>query len=108
MHQSMKLSQREEKLIRSLRQKKYRKKEQLFIVEGTKLLREAQKSAYEVVEVFASSEWLSTEGSDLKNVKVVEEADLKKVSNLVKWPSWVFDLTSCHPHTLQMSYGLGL
>lgn len=86
MHQSMKLSQREEKLIRSLRQKKYRKKEQLFIVEGTKLLSEVQKSAYELVQVFASSEWLATEGIDFKNVREVEETDLKKVSNLSQPP----------------------
>jgi len=40
------------KLIRSLREKKYREQEKLFIVEGEKMVSEALNSSFDVVEVF--------------------------------------------------------
>lgn len=80
------LSHREEKLIRSLRLKKFRKQEQLFVVEGTKLLQEAIQSSYAVEQLFATADWL--EQNKLPDVPIneISLSDLKKVSNLSQPP----------------------
>lgn len=76
------LSHREEKLIRSLRMKKFRKQEQLFIVEGSKLLKEVLNSSYKVESVFATREWMEqNEWADV-SIQALSFDELKKVSNL--------------------------
>lgn len=44
------------KLIRSLREKKFRDREGLFVVEGDKMVKEALASGFDVVEVFRADE----------------------------------------------------
>lgn len=80
------LSHREEKLIRSLRMKKFRKQEQLFVVEGTKLLQEALKSTYAVEQVFATADWMDQNESPEVPIKAIDFNALKKVSNLSQPP----------------------
>jgi len=76
------------KLIRSLRQKKYRDKEGLFVMEGEKMVRELLRShpssAYRIRELFASPEWLEKH-KDLLSASAIQihespARELKKVS----------------------------
>ncbi len=78
------------KLIRSLDQKKYREQHKLFVVEGVKMVQELLDSgpsnAHQLVEIFATEEWIEdhvdsvSEGTELSGASVKE---LQKVSHLV-------------------------
>ncbi|MCK5135779.1 MAG: RNA methyltransferase [Bacteroidales bacterium] len=79
------------KLIRSLRQKKFRDQHRLYIVEGEKMIRELirghSESGHTVQQLFATGEWfeqndkvLHQSGITLNNATT---AEMKKVSNLV-------------------------
>lgn len=71
------------KLIQSLQQKKFRKKEQLFVVEGKKMVEEAVQSNFEVVNVYATA---AETFSFSHKVELVDQATMKKMSAL-KTPS---------------------
>ena len=75
----MKLSKNHLKLITSLRQKKYRQKHKMFVVEGVKVVREFLNSPCELVSLF-STEKVFDEVSDFIEITEVE---LKKISSLV-------------------------
>jgi TrmH family RNA methyltransferase len=85
----MSISKNQLKLIKSLNQKKYRQKYQLFIAEGIKVVNELLKSSIEVESLFV------VEGFDVdlpqEQLVVVSESDLKKISNL-KTPNKVLGL----------------
>lgn len=51
----MRLTANETKYLKKLKDKKYRKAEQLFLVEGTKLCEELKKSDYEIVKTISST-----------------------------------------------------
>ncbi|MEQ8908517.1 MAG: RNA methyltransferase [Vicingaceae bacterium] len=75
------ISKKQEKLIRSLRQKKYRKEHQLFLVEGEKLVEEAIQSDFEIAQIFCVS---GMEPSAKTSVAITEISDrsMKAISNL--------------------------
>lgn len=75
----MSLSKNHLKLITSLRQKKYRQKHKLFVVEGVKVVNEFLASPFELHQLF------STEARfDLATPVIqISEAELKKASHLV-------------------------
>ncbi len=75
------LSNREEKLIRALRQKKTRQAENSFLIEGDKLLLEAIKSNFKILHVFTTPSWNLASKINIDS-KVISERELKKVSNL--------------------------
>ncbi len=66
------LSNKEIKLIRSLSQKKYRKEYGLFVVEGEKMLEEARKSNFQIVDIFSLTD--------------IGEASMKKISSYTTVP----------------------
>lgn len=74
------------KLITSLQKKKYRIKEQLFVVEGDKLVREFLVSGYEVATLVAKPEWLASlatkEKAGAGEIVAVSYDELKRVSTL--------------------------
>ena len=72
------LSKNQIKLIKSLSQKKYRKKQGLFVVEGKKGILEFLKSGYEVEMLFSTTNDLLE-----KQAVLISEDDLKKISFLV-------------------------
>lgn len=51
----MRLTANETKYLKKLKDKKYRKSEQLFLVEGRKLCQELKKSNYEIVKTLATN-----------------------------------------------------
>ena len=78
------------KLIRSLDRKKSREQNNLFVVEGKKMVEELLNTndpqALEVKEVFATGEWISHKGGTLGDGISLHEAtehELRKVSHLV-------------------------
>lgn len=84
----MSLSKVQLKLITSLPQKKYRKKYNLFMVEGLKGVQEFLNSKFEFVQLFTSDDSAFLE---VENRTVISEKDLKKISNL-KTPNKVVAL----------------
>jgi len=75
----MSLSKNQLKLITSLQQKKYRTKYNLFIAEGTKVVKEFLNSNFELDQLFC------IDNSDYKNyekVTLINELELKKISHL--------------------------
>lgn len=68
------------KTLKSLDQKKYRQKYNLFLVEGNKIIHELLDSNYKVREIFSTK----PENVDFPNVKItpITTIDLKKISFL--------------------------
>jgi TrmH family RNA methyltransferase len=85
------ISSAQSKLIRSLRQKKFRDQHQLFLVEGEKMVLELiaddAENQFLIKEIFATEEWIEREGTflDAQKARICEAtmAEIKKVSNLV-------------------------
>ena len=85
------------KLIRSLQQKKYRKENKLFIVEGVKNIKELLKSDFTVNSLYATSEWegvyehkINISNKELSQISTLSTPD--KVLALVSFPEQ--DLTT--------------
>lgn len=74
------LSKNQIKLIKSLHQKKYRTKTNLFLVEGVKGVNEFLKSDFELERVFCTNDFSHNLTSD--NVELISEGELGKISNL--------------------------
>lgn len=81
----------QKKLIASLAQKKYRDKTGLFIGEGPKLVNDLISSGLLPEIVFTTCTDAIKTDSPLKNVEVIDDADLKKISQL-KTPQKVLAL----------------
>lgn len=73
------LSKSQIKLIKSLSQKKFRNKHELFVVEGLKGVREFLKSDFELVSVYSAGERFEVPE---QKFELVEEKELKKISFL--------------------------
>ncbi len=76
------------KLIRSLSQKKYRKKENLFLVEGDKNVLDVLQSKIKVSRLIATKEFISENKNKLKKSGEIIEADLLEIkkTSLLKSP----------------------
>ena len=74
------VSKNQIKRITSLQQKKYRKQEQLFFVEGVKGVQELLASNFELVELFTTNSELFS--VDKSKVCAITEVELQKISAL--------------------------
>ena len=70
------ISKNQQKYIRQLEQKKYRKREGLFVAEGTKVVGDLLKR-YKPKAVFATTQWQATEGI---TPQVLTEEELQRIS----------------------------
>jgi len=73
------------KRLNSLSQKKYRSKENLFLVEGDKMVLELADSDIVVKELFITADFenrVKESGLKASQVNVVEQSELKKISQL--------------------------
>ncbi len=68
------------KLIKSLSQKKYRKKYNLFVTEGIKIVQEFLDSSFEIHSLFCTDDYFCDISED--KITRISEAELKKISNL--------------------------
>ncbi len=75
----MSLSKNHLKLITSLRQKKYRQKHKMFVVEGLKVVKEFLNSSYELEYLFSTDDSFDERPSLIR----ISEEELKKISSLV-------------------------
>lgn len=83
----MALSKNTIKYIRSLQQKKFRQKYNIFVLEGDKLAGEIlRQSKLEIEAIYALNEWITTNALLLQRqretVHAIEPTDLKKISSL--------------------------
>ncbi|MRJ10756.1 RNA methyltransferase [Ornithobacterium rhinotracheale] len=78
------------KLIKSLQQKKYRNKHQLFVVEGIKSVQEFLKSRFKLNAIYCLEELKN----DFKNAEIVSEKELSQISAL-KNPQKVLAVFAC-------------
>ncbi len=74
------VSKNEIRLITSLSRKKYRKKQQLFVAEGIKLVEELVDSGFEIHKIYALDTYSGKIASHLLNI--INESELQKISNL--------------------------
>jgi TrmH family RNA methyltransferase len=85
------ISSARSKLLRSLQHKKFRDLHRLFLVEGEKMVGELLENdpdeRFKIREVFATSEWLDKNPSNIlsSDIEVTEatQAEIKKISSLV-------------------------
>ena len=70
------ISKNQQKYIRQLEQKKYRKREGLFVAEGTKVVGDLLKR-YTPEAVFSTQEWEAPEGI---NPQIVTDEELQRIS----------------------------
>jgi TrmH family RNA methyltransferase len=79
------LSKKQEKLVRSLKLKKNRELEQLFVAEGTKIVFEAIQERLVIHSLFVTERWLN-ENKLSVDYKTISEAEMQKISSLKKAP----------------------
>ncbi|MBG0754026.1 RNA methyltransferase [Vibrio cidicii] len=79
------ISKNQLKLLRALGQKKQRKAQGLFLVQGEKNVLELAKSTLAVQQIFATEEFLAQNGKELASFECIEASldDLTKASTLV-------------------------
>jgi len=95
------ISSSRSKLLRSLQQKKYRDRHQLFVVEGEKMVGELTVKdpghGFDLREIYATPEWIGKNQAHLSTIglEVVEASteEIKKVSSMVS-PQNVLALVS--------------
>ena len=73
------ISKSQIKLINSLSQKKYRNKNNLFVAEGIKVIKELLKSDFELEMIFSEVDMFFT---DKDKLEIIPPEILKKISNL--------------------------
>ncbi|RRO13348.1 TrmH family RNA methyltransferase [Flavobacteriaceae bacterium 14752] len=73
------ISKSQQKLINSLKYKKYRHKNGLFVVEGIKVIKEFLNSSYELEQLYSIADIFSIKN---KSINIINPDNLKKVSFL--------------------------
>jgi len=68
------------KYIRGLAQKKNRIKEQCFVVEGEKSVAELLKSSFQIIDLFATKQWIAE--NNYAKANAISAAELTRISNL--------------------------
>jgi TrmH family RNA methyltransferase len=74
------ISINQKKYVNSLKQKKFRTKDNSFVVEGVKMIEELLQSDYEVKEIYATQSWI--EINPLIDCNEVSEKELSQISSL--------------------------
>ena len=74
------LSRSEVKYIQSLRQKKNRDEECIFVAEGVKIVTELLQAGFAVKKIYAIKDWID-QNTNVENVILISDDELKKISN---------------------------
>jgi len=74
------LSRSEVKYIQSLRQKKNRDEERVFVAEGVKIVTELLQAGFDVKKIYAVKDWID-QNPNAREATVINEDELKKISN---------------------------
>ncbi|MBN2664241.1 MAG: RNA methyltransferase [Bacteroidales bacterium] len=98
------MTKNQQKLINSLKLKKYRNKENLFICEGVKIFETLVKSDFIIKEIFAVSDFIDQNFHVKKyNYTEVLETELKKISELTT-PQKVLTLVEIPKKNIENTY----
>ena len=91
------LSKAEVKRVSRYKQSKFRNQDNLFVVEGEKMVAELLESAYDIQSIYATAQWIQknktiiqTKGVANKTIEISED-DLEKIS-LLSTPNNVYSL----------------
>lgn len=68
------------KLIQSLKQQKFRKEHQLFVVEGRKVVAELIASGFDVVGLYATERYLANNPTQYEGLDIVTEVQMEQMS----------------------------
>ena len=106
------LTRNQAKLITSLHQKKFRKEENLFIAEGEKVVSDLLLSEVYVREIYCTEEFVTRQTKTSafygrKNLVIIEEDELKKISAL-STPQQVLALADIPGEDEDINYESGL
>src|SRR5678815_419718 len=74
------LNRNEVKYIQSLRQKKNRDEERVFVAEGVKIVAELLQAGFAIKKIYAIKDWID-QNSNVKNTILINDDELKKISN---------------------------
>ena len=77
------ISKAEIKTIASYKQAKYRNQDNIYIVEGIKMVDELIRSNEEIEIICATKEYNNISNIRAKQVFEIKEADLKRISSLI-------------------------
>ena len=91
------------KLIQSLKQQKFRKEHQLFVVEGRKMVEELLQSDFETVYLFATERFLQENRLPEDRVEIATEVQMEQMSGQ-DTPSGVLAVAHI-PNTQQLGQG---
>ncbi|MCA0932886.1 RNA methyltransferase [Lutimonas saemankumensis] len=83
------LSKNQIKFIRSLKKKKFRQAEKLFLAEGIKVVEELLASAFELHRLYATSSYKNP--FKIKDLTIIEEKELAMISDFTN-PNQVFGI----------------
>lgn len=102
------LSKAEIKRLSRYKQSKFRNQDNLFVVEGEKMLSELLESEYDIQSIYATTQWIEknkaiiqTKGVVNKTIEISEE-DLNKIS-LLSTPNQVYSLVKIPQENLYNS-----
>lgn len=96
------------KLINSLALKKYRTKENLFLVEGDKLVQEVMQSDLEIKELICTSEIADTVDAEFKKIEKISRVDYKELKQASLLQNPQNSMAICHiPPALPLPTHLG-
>ena len=105
------LSKSEIKYIQSLSHKKFREQEQLFLVEGVKMVDELLKDPpNQVKTIYALDEWVASNKHLISSnieLKIIKEFELEKISSQ-KHPQEVIALVAIPENTIQSQPFMGV
>lgn len=99
------LSKSQEKLVRSLRIKKNRIVEKLFIIEGTKLIEEAIQEGISFSILFATTTWVEKHDFSGEFTEV-DEREMQKISSLKTAPGVLAIVPYLNPEIKQLGITL--
>ncbi len=68
------------KLVQSLKQQKYRKEHQLFVVEGRKMVQELLASDFETIYIFATASYMNSNTLDDHRMEIVSDVQMEQMS----------------------------
>ncbi len=96
------LSKNQLKDIRVLHISKYRRKEQKFIAEGPKIIKEFLNSSYNIESIYAIDEWVNNNIDAHPNINKISAKELQAIS-LLKTPNQVVAIIT-YPEVNELIY----
>ena len=82
------ISKNQVKFIKSLHKSKYRRSELKFIIEGVKVVEEFLNSSFNIIAIYATSDWIDTNISNHDNINEISKQELQSIS-MLKSPNQV-------------------